>query len=135
MISQIKTISHYIKDLSFENFAAQQNVFKQKKLDLKLDLNIKKKILKKNIFEITLIILLEAKIENKKQFIIELSYASAFFSEIVHTEEDSKKLAFIECPQLIYPFVRQIIFNITQDSGFPPVNLEHIDFKKLYHTQ
>ena len=135
MVKTLKPISQYVKDLSFENYAAQKNQFKPEKLDLNIDLNIKKKALKTDLLEITLVILLEAKGTNEKKFVIELSYASTFLLDENTSATREKKIGFVDCPNLMFPFIRQIIFNISRDSGFKPVNLDFIDFYDLYKSQ
>ena len=41
----------------------------------------------------------------------------------------------IECPRLIFPFLRRLVSDITRDGGYPPVNLEVIDFLGLYRGE
>ena len=135
MAIQSKLISQYIKDLSFENYAAQKNEFEHGKFDLNMDLNIKKKDLKSDLLEITINILLEAKLLKEKKFLIELSYASTFKKNKQKSTLDEKKFAFVDCPNIMFPFVRQIIFNVSQDSGFLPINLEYINFQDLFDSQ
>ena len=135
MAIQSKLISQYIKDLSFENYAAQKNEFGLGKFDLNMDLNIKKKDLKSDLFEITINVLLEAKLLKEKKFLIELSYASTFKKNKQESTLDEKKFAFVDCPNIMFPFVRQIIFNVSQDSGFLPINLEYINFQDLFDSQ
>ena len=135
MAIQSKLISQYIKDLSFENYAAQKNEFGLGKFDLNMDLNIKKKDLKSDLLEITINILLEAKLLKEKKFLIELSYASTFKKNKQESTLDEKKFAFVDCPNIMFPFVRQIIFNVSQDSGFLPINLEYINFQDLFDSQ
>tara|TARA_B100000902_G_scaffold342893_1_gene347242 strand:- start:60 stop:476 length:417 start_codon:yes stop_codon:yes gene_type:complete len=132
---QSKLISQYIKDLSFENYAAQKNEFEHGKFDLNMDLNIKKKDLKSDLLEITINILLEAKLLKEKKFLIELSYASTFKKNKQESTLDEKKFAFVDCPNIMFPFVRQIVFNISQNSGFLPINLEYINFQDLFDSQ
>ena len=135
MAIQSKLISQYIKDLSFENYAAQKNEFGLGKFDLNMDLNIKKKDLKSDLFEITINVLLEAKLLKEKKFLIELSYASTFKKNKQESTLDEKKFAFVDCPNIMFPFVRQIVFNISQNSGFLPINLEYINFQDLFDSQ
>ena len=135
MAIQSKLISQYIKDLSFENYAAQKNEFEHGKFDLNMDLNIKKKDLKSDLLEITINILLEAKLLKEKKFLIELSYASTFKKNKQKSTLDEKKFAFVDCPNIMFPFVRQIVFNISQNSGFLPINLEYINFQDLFDSQ
>jgi preprotein translocase subunit SecB len=41
----------------------------------------------------------------------------------------------IECPRLTFPFIRRIVSDVTRDGGFPPLNLEQIDFVAIYRQQ
>ena len=131
----MQQISQYIKDLSFENFAAQNNKFTRDKLDLYVNLNIERKSINDNLTEVTVITLVEAKNREDKIFLIELSYSSVFSFNKTSTKDELKRIIFIECPTLMFPFIRQIIFSISRDSGFLPINLDPIDFTKLYQSQ
>ena len=41
----------------------------------------------------------------------------------------------IECPRITFPFLRRIVSDVTRDGGFPPLNLETIDFLSLYRAE
>ena len=41
----------------------------------------------------------------------------------------------IECPRQTFPYVRRIISDVTRDGGFPPLNLDQIDFMALYRQE
>ncbi|MDE0694499.1 MAG: protein-export chaperone SecB, partial [Boseongicola sp.] len=41
----------------------------------------------------------------------------------------------IECPRMMFPFVRRIVSDMTRDGGFPPLNLDIIDFVTLYRER
>ena len=36
---------------------------------------------------------------------------------------------------MIFPFARRIVSDMTHDGGFPPLNLETIDFVSLYRNE
>jgi preprotein translocase subunit SecB len=36
---------------------------------------------------------------------------------------------------MLFPFVRRVVSDVTRDGGFPPLNLETIDFLKLYRAE
>jgi preprotein translocase subunit SecB len=38
----------------------------------------------------------------------------------------------IECPRLIFPFARQVLANVTQQGGFPPLMMDPVDFSQIY---
>ena len=39
---------------------------------------------------------------------------------------------FIDCPTLLFPFMRRVLADMTRDGGFPPLMLDPIDFGRLY---
>jgi preprotein translocase subunit SecB len=41
----------------------------------------------------------------------------------------------IECPRLIFPYLRRIVSDVTRDGGYPPLNLEQVDFLALYRSE
>ena len=38
----------------------------------------------------------------------------------------------INCPALLFPFLRRILADLTREGGFPPLFLDPIDFAGLY---
>lgn len=38
------------------------------------------------------------------------------------------------CPDIVFPYVRQAVTNITSQAGFPAVNLSHYDFALRYRA-
>ena len=50
-------------------------------------------------------------------------------------DEQLHPFLLIECPRMLFPFVRRIVSDITRDGGFPPLNLDTIDFVTLYRQQ
>ena len=67
-------------------------------------------------------------------FVIELDYAGIFLIENV-PEGQMHPFLLIECPRMIFPFVRRIVSDVSRDGGFPPLNLETIDFIALYRQE
>jgi preprotein translocase subunit SecB len=41
----------------------------------------------------------------------------------------------IECPRLLFPFIRRIISDVTHDGCFPPLNIDNVDFLALYRNE
>ena len=135
MATKIKLISQYVKDLSFENYAAQRSEFPKEEPIVHIDIKIKRKVLKNGLLEVTLLLLLEAKNKTEKLFLIELSYAATFNVGSLKDPSEDKRVIFVDCPNIMFPFVRQILFTITLTSGFSPLTLDHIDFHELFDSQ
>ena len=49
--------------------------------------------------------------------------------------EQLHPLLMIECPRLIFPYLRRIVGDVTRDGGYPPLNLDPIDFLALYRAE
>ncbi len=64
-------------------------------------------------------------------FLMELEYGGMFKIENV-PDEQLHPFLLIECPRMLFPFVRRIVSDVTRDGGFPPLNLDNIDFIALY---
>ena len=41
----------------------------------------------------------------------------------------------IECPRMLFPFVRRVVHDVTRDGGYPPLNLDAIDFLAMYRAE
>jgi preprotein translocase subunit SecB len=65
---------------------------------------------------------------------MELEYTGVFQVENVPDEQLHPYLL-IECPRMLFPFIRRIVSDVTRDGGFPPLNLENIDFLGLYRNE
>jgi preprotein translocase subunit SecB len=127
----IKVLTQHIKDLSFENYAAQNHYSEKIKPIFDINLKVETKDLHNKKYEVTLIFLIESFHQREKIFLIELSYSAIY--EIENAKKSSlKKLLMVECPRFIYPFARKLIFDISRDGGYPPINLDIIDFEQLY---
>ncbi|AHA27513.1 protein-export chaperone SecB [Candidatus Liberibacter americanus] len=125
-------VNQYIKDLSFEApespvfFIKEQN--KQPKIQINVQVNSNS--ISDDCFDVLLSFNIEAKIDEKVIFILELSYGGVF--RITNfSKENMPLILLVECPRLLFPFVRQIISNTVKDAGFPPLMIDNIDFLKL----
>lgn len=67
-------------------------------------------------------------------FVFEIDYVGIF--EVQNVPEDQiHPFLLIECPRMIFPFLRRVVSDVTRDGGFPPLNLENIDFLALYRSE
>ena len=67
-------------------------------------------------------------------FVLELEYGGIF--QVSGVQEDQlHPYLLIECPRMLFPFMRRIVSDVTRDGGFPPLNLEYIDFVQLYKNE
>ncbi len=134
-MSNIRVLTQYIKDLSFEAPNTPQIFFNQDaKPDISLSIDIDAKKIGEETFEVTLKISADAKVNEQRSFLCEIVYGGAF--SITQVENDMlEQILLIYCPNLLFPFLRRIVSNLTTDGGFPPLMLDPIDFAALYQRR
>jgi preprotein translocase subunit SecB len=133
----MKILAQYIRDMSFENILSQKGASGEVEPDVQIQVNIDaKKRTVENQFEI--VIKLKVSSVNKgtteNLFLLEVEYAGLFLVTGV-PDEQLHPFLLIECPRMLFPFLRRIVSDVTRDGGFPPLNLETIDFLQLYRQE
>ena len=133
----MKILAQYIRDMSFENILSQKGASGEVAPDVQIQVNIDaKKRTVENQFEI--VIKLKVNSVNKgtteNLFLLEIEYAGLFLVTGV-PDEQLHPFLLIECPRMLFPFLRRIVSDVTRDGGFPPLNLDTIDFLKLYRQE
>ncbi len=134
---RMSVLGQFIRDLSFENALVQKGVEGEVKpaINVEVALDAKKRNTEHQFEVIT-----KFKISSKNQeggeplFLLELEYGGIFHVENV-PEEQLHPFLMIECPRMLFPFVRRIVSDITRDGGFPPLNLDTVDFLALYRQE
>ena len=134
---KMQILGQFIRDMSFENILSQKGAKGEVKPELKVEvaLDAKKRSVD-NQFEV----ITKFKVNSANQgggeplFLLEVDYAGIFLIENV-PEEHLAQFLLIECPRMLFPFVRRIVSDVTRDGGFPPVNLDSVDFVALYRQE
>ena len=134
---KMNILAQYVRDLSFENILAQKGVDGELNPEIQVNVNIdaKKRTTDKQ-FDVIIKLRVDSKSKNTKNilFVLELDYGGVFQIENVPDDQLHPYLL-IECPRMLFPFLRRIVSDVTRDGGFPPLNLENIDFLKLYRQE
>lgn len=134
---QLRVLGQFIRDMSFENIMAQKGAPSDVQPDVQVQVNLDaKKRSAENQFEssIKLNVTSKAKGGDTTLFALEIDYVGIFDIQDV-PEEQLHPFLLIECPRMIFPFLRRIVSDVTRDGGFPPLNLENIDFVSLYRNE
>jgi preprotein translocase subunit SecB len=133
---KLNVLAQFIRDMSFENILAQKGVQGEVQPDVQVSVNLDaKKRSAEHQYEVVMKLKVESKSKGSDEvlFVLELDYAGVFHIENV-PEDQMHPFLLIECPRQIFPFVRRIVSDVTRDGGFPPLNLETIDFLALYRN-
>lgn len=132
--AQVATRGQFIRDMSFENFKAQRKDWQPAELEheVKLFLDISKE--EDNNFVVSVKVNLEATSKEKPVYLLEIDYCGLFAVENMPEAQLQPCLA-VQCPQLLYPFLRRIISDVTRDGGFPAYHMELINFAAIYQKE
>ncbi len=135
---RMQVLAQFIRDMSFENMVAKKGISgadvqpdiqvavsldaRKRPADHQYDVISKYRCTSKN------------KTNGETLFLLEVEYGAIFHVEGV-PEEQLHPFLLIECPRLVFPFVRRIISDVTRDGGFPPLNIDTVDFVTLYRQE
>ncbi|MEO0862142.1 MAG: protein-export chaperone SecB [Pseudomonadota bacterium] len=134
---QMQVLGQFIRDMSFENVAAQKGTSMEGQPDINVQVGLDaKKRPTDGQFEVAVKLNITAKAKGGDTpiFAMELDYAGIFAISNV-PENQLHPYLLIECPRMLFPYLRRIVSDVSRDGGFPPLNLENIDFVSLYRNE
>ena len=130
-------LAQYIRDMSFENEIAKKGIVGEVAPEVQVQVNLDaKKRSSENQYEVAIKLNIKSKSKSGSEplFVLELEYGGVFQVTGV-PDEKLHPFLLIECPRMLFPFIRRVVSDITRDGGFPPLNLENIDFLQLYRSE
>lgn len=134
---QMRILGQYVRDLSFENVMAQKGASGDVQPDVNVQVNLDaRKRQPDHQYEVVIKTTISSKVKGTEDvlFMLELEYAGIFHVEGV-PDQQMHPFLLIECPRMIFPFLRRIVSDVTRDGGFPPLNLDNIDFVAIYRNE
>jgi preprotein translocase subunit SecB len=135
---RLQVLTQYIRDLSFENAVAQKGLPSgdvQPEISVQVSLDARKRPIEHQYEVISKFRVQSSNAADKSPiFLCELDYGGIFHVEGV-PEDQLHPFLMIECPRMMFPFVRRIVSDMTRDGGFPAFNMDPIDFVALYRQE
>jgi preprotein translocase subunit SecB len=132
--AQFEVLAQYIKDCSFENPRVPQAFQEQLQPQMNIRVDVRAERLNDEGFETVLRVDLQAKVGENDLFALDLTYGGVFGMRGI-PEEHVRPLLLIEGARLLFPFVREIVADLTRNGGFAPLLLQPIDFAALFQQQ
>jgi preprotein translocase subunit SecB len=124
----------YVKDLSLEVPNAPQIFLEREQPQVEVQLNTSAKKVDEGIYESTLSITVTSKVGEKTAFLIEVSEAGIFQLRNI-PDADLESVLGIACPNIIFPYAREVISDVLVRAGFPPMLLAPVNFEALFQQQ
>lgn len=131
----IEVVGQYLKDVSFESPKAPKSLKAPgENPNLQVDIHVHVNKLDENVYESAIQIKAHATNDDGTIYMLEAVYAGAFAIQNIPADA-LEPILLINCPTILYPFLRRIISDLTQEGGFPPLLLDPIDFANLYQQR
>ncbi len=124
----------YVKDLSFETPNAPEIFNEKGQPEIKMNLNQKVKQIADGTYEIVLTVTVTCKILEKTAYLVEVQQAGIFVLQNFDEAIMHQTLG-TYCPNVLFPYARQVISDIVMNGGFQPLLLQPVNFDQLYAQQ
>ena len=124
----------YVKDLSLEIPNAPQIFLEREAPQIEVQLHTSASAIDEGVYEVTVTSTVTAKIGEKVMFLIEVKQAGIFTVRNVPEAEKTPVLAVV-CPNILFPYLREAVSDVSVRAGFAPVLLSPINFDALYQQQ
>lgn len=124
----------YVKDLSVEIPNAPQVFLEREAPTVDIQLHHNSTGVEEGVYETVLTVTVTAKAGEKTMFLIEVAQAGIFVARNIPAQELEQVLG-IACPNILFPYVREVISDTVVRAGFPPVILSPVNFEAIYQSQ
>ncbi|HZP67033.1 MAG TPA: protein-export chaperone SecB [Rudaea sp.] len=132
--AQLSLQKVYIKDASFEVPGAPQIYQDQGQPQIQLNLSQQVGTLADNVYEVVLTVTVTCKLAEKTAYLAEVQQAGVFGLSGFDNQNRDAVLA-TYCPNVLFPYARQMVSDLIQNGGFPPFLMQPINFDALYAEQ
>jgi preprotein translocase subunit SecB len=124
----------YVKDISLEIPHAPQIFLERESPQIDVQLHSQATPIDEGVYEVAVTTTVTAKLADKVMFLIEAKQAGIFQVRNVPNEELEPILA-VMCPNILFPYLREVVSDVSVRGGFAPVMLNPINFEGLYQQQ
>lgn len=121
----------YVKDLSVEVPNAPQIFLEQETPQVEIQLGHASNTLGEGAYEVVLTITLTSKLADKTVFLVEVGQAGVFRLLNIPAEQMEAALA-VACPNVLFPYAREVISDVVSRAGFPPLVMQPINFEAIF---
>lgn len=126
----------FVKDISFESPNAPL-VFTEKwepSVDINLTSNASKA--PQDLYEVSITVTVTVKNNDKTAYLVEASQVGIFGAKGFPEDEMGPLLGSF-CPNILFPYLREVVSELVTKGGFPPMLLNPVNFDALYaqHAQ
>lgn len=124
----------FVKDLSLEVPNAPRIYLEREAPQVEVSMNDSAQRVDEAFFEVVLTVTVTAKLQEKTMFLVEATYGGVFQIRNVPEHELDSVLG-VTCPNILFPYVREVVSETVSRAGFPPVILHPMNFEAIYQAK
>ena len=129
---EARIVSQYIRDLSFESPSIDRALEGPgENPNLELEVNVNARSMRENMFQSEIDFRAHAVDDKGTIYLLEVTYGGVFQVGPI-SREAIEPFLLVNCPSMLFPFLRRLVADLTREGGFPPLFLDPIDFGALY---
>lgn len=121
----------YVKDISFETPNSPAVFAQEWKPESSLNLNSNVNRMEDDLYEVTLTITVTTKIGDSTAYLVEVQQAGIFTVKDF-PESEMGHLMGAYCPNMLFPYAREVISDLVSKGSFPQLLLSPVNFDGLY---
>ena len=131
---QFKLQRIYCKDISFETPNSPSMFLGEWKPQMDLQLNTGMQKLDDDNYEVVLTVTVTVKSGDKTAFLAEVQQGGIFNITGV-PEEQMNPVIGITCPNILFPYAREVVSDLVNRGSFPQLLLAPVNFEAIYAQQ
>jgi preprotein translocase subunit SecB len=129
---RVQIAAQFVRDLSFESPNVENLITGPgDNPNLNVEINVNGKHIRDGLFES--VIDFKAHATNDAGVIYDLEVVYGGMFKVENIPQDSlEPFLLVECPTILFPFLRRLVADLTREGGFPPLFIDPINFAGLY---
>ena len=124
----------YVKDLSLEIPNAPQVFLEREAPQVDIQLHHNSTSVEEGVYQTILTVTVTAKVAERTLFLVEVAQAGIFVLRNIPANDINMVLG-VACPNILFPYAREVVSDVVVRAGFPPVVLNPVNFEALYQAQ
>ena len=121
----------FIKDISFESPQGAVLFGKPWRPAVNQEISTSTSAMPDDRFEVVLTVTITGKLDDQPAFLVEVQQAGIFLIRGI-SEEHLRQVLGATCPNILFPYVRELVDSLMTRGTLPPLMLPPINFDHLY---
>jgi preprotein translocase subunit SecB len=121
----------YVKDISVEVPNAPEIFLERETPQIQIQLSTNGRLVGEYVYEVVLTATVTAKIGEKTVFLVEVGQGGVFRIQNV-PQEQLEPLVAVACPNILFPYAREVVSDAVSRAGFQPIVLQPVNFEAMY---